>query len=572
MMDRMRHVHSDDYLAAWNERLLVDYLDDAAAKHPDRVAIFDFEYGTNRQIALTFRELRHRVDRIAWSLFALGVRRGDVVSVQLPNWWHFVAVHLACLRVGATTNPLMPIFRERELSFMLGLAESRIVIVPKMFREFDHEAMIERIRPSLPALRHVIVVNGTGMNSFDRQLLAAEGSAQSAKVFAEQRPTADDVVQLLYTSGTTGEPKGVMHTSRTLLTTMLPSIRYLQLREGEPILSATPLAHQLGFILAVIVPIVLGSPIVMQDVWNANVALERIRKFGVTFGMGATPFLADLIDTAAKEGDAGTLRTFLSAGAPIPRLLVQRAREEIGVKVLSAYGMTENLLVSAARPDDPEQKVSETDGAPSLGLELRVVDRESNRLAPGQSGRLQTRGTSTFVGYLKRPELYNIDGEGWFDTGDHARLDADGYVTITGRWKDVIIRGGENIPVVEIENVLYRHPAVRQVAIVAMPDARLGERACAFVVPREAASLVFADMQEFLLKSGVARSYWPERLELVDTLPMTATGKIQKFVLRERARALVDTQQSCTADEVVRDGHRDTQQGRKAAECPNCQE
>jgi cyclohexanecarboxylate-CoA ligase len=549
MTDRMSRLHTDDYLAAWNERLLVDYLDEAAAKHPDRVAIVDFDHGTGRQTELTFGELRRRVDQIAWSLIGLGVKRGDVVSVQLPNWWHFVAVHLACLRAGATTNPLMPIFRERELSFMLGLAESRIVIVAKVFREFDHEAMIERIRPSLPALRHVIVVGGTGANSFDRQLLAAAVPPGAAKVFAAQRPTADDVVQLLYTSGTTGEPKGVMHTSRTLLTTMLPSIRHLQLREGEPILSATPLAHQLGFILAVIVPIALGSPVVMQDVWNANVALERIRKFGVTFGMGATPFLADLIDTAAKEGNAGPLRTFLSAGAPIPRLLVKRAREEIGVQVLSAYGMTENLLVSAARPDDPEQKVSETDGAPSHGLELRVVDPDGNALPVGQSGRLQTRGTSTFVGYLKRPELYNVGGDGWFDTGDLARLDADGYVTITGRWKDVIIRGGENIPVVEIENVLYRHPAVRQVAIVAMPDARLGERACAFVVAREAASLAFTDMQEFLLKSGVARSYWPERLELVEVLPMTATGKIQKFILRERARELVDAQQICTAVE-----------------------
>jgi cyclohexanecarboxylate-CoA ligase len=552
MTDRMCRVHTDDYLAAWNERLLVDYLDEAAAKHPDRTAIVDFEYGTNRQIELTFAELRRRVDQIAWSLAGLGVRRGDVVSVQLPNWWHFVAVHLACLRVGAATNPLMPIFRERELSFMLGLAESRVVIIPKVFRDFDHEAMIERIRPSLPALRHVIVAGGASSNNFDAQLLTTEVPRDAAMVFAAQRATVDDVVQLLYTSGTTGEPKGVMHTSRTLLTTMLPSIRHLQLREGEPILSATPLAHQLGFILAVIVPIALGSPIVMQDVWNAAVALQRIRKFGVTFAMGATPFLADLIDTAAKEGDAGPLRTFLSAGAPIPRTLVMRAREEIGVKVLSAYGMTENLLVSSAGPDDPEQKVSETDGAPSLGLELRVVDSERRPLPSGQSGRLQTRGTSTFIGYLKRPELYNVDGDGWFETGDLARLDADGYVTITGRWKDVIIRGGENIPVVEIENVLYRHPAVRQVAIVAMPDVRLGERACAFVILREAASLVLADMQEFLLKSGVARSYWPERLEVVDAMPMTASGKIQKFVLRERAKALVGRQDIRAASNEIR--------------------
>jgi cyclohexanecarboxylate-CoA ligase len=550
--DSVRGIREDAYLANWNERLLVDYLDEAAGKYPDRVAIIDFEYGTNRLLELTFSELRDRADRIAWSLIGLGIERGDVVSVQLPNWWHFVAVHLACLRVGAITNPLMPIFRERELSFMLGLAESKVVIVPKMFRDFDHEAMIERIRPSLPALRHIVVAGGSDGRSFERLLLETKVPVEAAAVFKPRRPTPDDVVQLLYTSGTTGEPKGVMHTSRTLLTTMLPSIDHLQLREGEPILSATPLAHQLGFILAVIVPIVLASPVVMQDVWNAKTALHRIREHGVTFGMGATPFLADLIETASKERDAATLRTFLSAGAPIPRLLVKRAREEINVKILSAYGMTENLLVSAARPDDREQKVTETDGAPTLGLELRVVNTTGKRLEAGEGGRLQTRGTSTFVGYLKRPELYNVDKDGWFDTGDLARIDADGYVTITGRWKDVIIRGGENIPVVEIENVLYRHPAIRQVAIVAMPDERLGERACAFAVLREAASLKFDEMQEFLLTSGVARSYWPERLELVEALPMTATGKVQKFVLRDRAREKAGGEEDCRADQALR--------------------
>lgn len=180
------------------------------------------------------------------------------------------------------------------------------------------------------------------------------------------------------------------------------------------------------------------------------------------------------------------------------------------------------------------------------------MNTTGKRLEAGEGGRLQTRGTSTFVGYLKRPELYNVDKDGWFDTGDLARIDADGYVTITGRWKDVIIRGGENIPVVEIENVLYRHPAIRQVAIVAMPDERLGERACAFAVLREAASLKFDEMQEFLLTSGVVRSYWPERLELVEALPMTATGKVQKFVLRDRAREMAGGEEDCRADQALR--------------------
>lgn len=422
---------------------------------------------------------------------------------------------------------------------MLRLAESKVVIIPKLFRDTDHEELIQRVRPSLPALRHVVVVGGKGPNSFEQVLLG--GAAEALPLFAERRPSPDDVVQLLYTSGTTGEPKGVQHTTRTLMSNVLPSIDRLGLTKPDPIFCPTPLAHQLGFIIGVIAPIVLGSPVVLQDVWNPQVALERIRENRVTFATGATPFLADLVEECTRNGGAGPLTGFLSAGAPIPRALVKRAREDAGFRVLSAYGMTENILVSATRPDDHEQKVYETDGYPTVGLQLRVVDEQGHELPSGTAGCLMTRGTSTFVGYLKRPELYNVDENGWFETGDLARLDQDGYVTITGRLKDVVIRGGENIPVVEIENVLYRHPGVRQVAIVAMKDGRLGERPCAFVVLKPGCSLAFAELRDFLKESGVARSYWPERLEIVETMPMTATGKIQKFVLRDMADRLSST-------------------------------
>ncbi|UPK29961.1 AMP-binding protein [Bradyrhizobium sp. 195] len=530
---------SSDRLAGWNERLLTDYLDLVADESGDDIAIVHHWYRDGARLTLTFADLRARVGRIAAGLTRLGIERGDVVSVQLPNWWHLIAVHLACLRIGAVTNPLMPIFRERELSFMLRLAESKVVIIPKLFRDTDHEELIQRVRPSLPALRHVVVVGGKGPNSFEQVLLG--GAAEALPLFAERRPSPDDVVQLLYTSGTTGEPKGVQHTTRTLMSNVLPSIDRLGLTKSDPIFCPTPLAHQLGFIIGVIAPIVLGSPAVLQDVWNPQVAPERIRENRVTFATGATPFLADLVEECTRNGGAGPLTGFLSAGAPIPRALVKRAREDAGFRVLSAYGMTENILVSATRPDDHEQKVYETDGYPTVGLQLRVVDEQGHELPSGTAGRLMTRGTSTFVGYLKRPELYNVDEDGWFETGDLARLDQDGYVTITGRLKDVVIRGGENIPVVEIENVLYRHPGVRQVAIVAMKDARLGERPCAFVVLKPGCSLAFTELRDFLKESGVARSYWPERLEIVETMPMTATGKIQKFVLRDMADRLSST-------------------------------
>jgi cyclohexanecarboxylate-CoA ligase len=255
--------------------------------------------------------------------------------------------------------------------------------------------------------------------------------------------------------------------------------------------------------------------------------------------MASTPFLSDLAsnETVARES-VKTLRTFVCAGAPIPSVIVQKATERLGFEVLSCWGMTENGAVTIARPGDPPEKIFGTDGRAIGGMEVRVVDANGAPAPAGTVGRLQARGTFTFVGYLKKPELNAWDDDGWFETGDLARVDADGYVRITGRTKDVIIRGGENIPVIEVENLLYRHPKVQDAAVVAMPDARLGERACAFVVPRPNERPTFAELTAFLAKEGMAKSYWPERLELVEAMPRTPSGKIQKFKLREAAAKL----------------------------------
>ncbi len=231
--------------------------------------------------------------------------------------------------------------------------------------------------------------------------------------------------------------------------------------------------------------------------------------------MAATPFLSDMTDEAARRPAAvASLRTFLSAGAPIPRALVRRAAEHLGANIISAWGMTENGAVTTTRIGDPPDKTFETDGCPMEGMEIRVVDEQGAPLPANAEGRLQTRGPSNFVGYLKHPEWYATDADGWFDTGDLARIDGDGYVRITGRTKDVIIRGGENIPVVEIEGLIYQHPAIQEVALVAMPDARLGERACAFAVLREDATLTFPELIDFLEQRRLARNYLPERLEM----------------------------------------------------------
>jgi cyclohexanecarboxylate-CoA ligase len=518
----------------WPGRTLLDDFDRWVATSPDRVAIVDHNSMTGASTSLTYASLSQKVDRIAAGLARLGVGRSDVVSMQLPNWWQFVALHLAALRLGAITNPVMPIFREREMSFMLHSAEAKVLVIPREYRGFRYEPMARAIRPDLPALEHVLVIGGEGGNAFEA-LLNEDDPPRNR--FAASRPAPDDVIEILYTSGTTGEPKGVMHTSNTLYSNVLPYAARMRLDRDDIILMASPLAHQTGFMYGIVMPIALGGRVVFQDIWNAEKAVGLIAEQQATFTMAATPFLSDMTDEAARRPAAvRSLRTFLSAGAPIPRALVRRAAEHLGANIISAWGMTENGAVTTTRIGDPPDKTFETDGCPMDGMEIRVVDEQGARLPANAEGRLQTRGPSNFVGYLKHPEWYATDADGWFETGDLARIDGDGYVRITGRTKDVIIRGGENIPVVEIEGLIYQHPAIQEVALVAMPDPRLGERACAFAVLREDATLTFPELIEFLEQRRVARNYLPERLEVVEAMPKTPSGKIQKVVLRGIAK------------------------------------
>jgi cyclohexanecarboxylate-CoA ligase len=520
----------------WRDRTVLDDLDAAVRANPDKIAITALDVTSGRQRSCSYRQLDRLSCRVAAGLAAAGVKAGDVVSVQLPNCIEFVIVHLACLRCTAVTNALMPFLRHRELAFMLGLAESKVLIAPSRFRGFDYQPMIEGLRADLPALADYLLVGGEGEHSFEGRLLERRWEDER-DLLADRKLSPDDVIEILYTSGTTGEPKGVMHTSNTMLSGVPFFCRRLNLGADDVVLMASPLAHQTGFIYGMVVAIALGAKLVLQDIWEAATAARLIQDEGVTYTMASTPFLADLAEEAARgRWDLKTFRVFLSAGAPIPWSLVKAAREHLGAHVLSGWGMTENGAVTTTSPGDPEEKGVYTDGRPLESMELRVVDEQKRTVPPGTIGRLEARGAGNFVGYLKRPEYYAVDADGWFDTGDLARMDAEGYLRITGRAKDIIIRGGENIPVVEIENLLFRHPAVREVAIVGMPDQRLGERACAFVTLRDEQTLSFNDMVTYLQEQNVAKQYFPERLEVLSEMPRTASGKIQKFHLREMTR------------------------------------
>jgi len=528
----------------WRDEVFPDHLDHCVAQVPDKTAIIDFNSMEGKGSCLSYREFAARVNRIAAGLAELGIEKNDIVSGQLPNWWQFAALAFACWRIGAVFNPMMPIFREREVKFMLGFAESKVFIVPRQYRGFDYPAMVRGIRAELPHLQRMLMIGGGGEESFEQVLLGTpwETKRDTKRLFAERRQAPDGVVQLLYTSGTTGEPKGVMHTSNTLLSHIYPFCERLNLSADEVVLMSSPQAHQTGFLYGLLMPVILRTTVVLQDIWNAKRAAELIDEQSVTFTFASTPFLSDLTDDVEKgAGKVASLRYFVAAGAPIPRVLVERATTTLGATVISAWGMTENGAVTTTKPGDAEEKSFFTDGCALPGMAVKVVGTDGGSLPPGEEGLLKVRGCSNFVGYLKRPQLYNHDAEGWFDTGDLARADADGYIRITGRAKDIIIRGGENIPVVEIEGLLFRHPAVQSVAIVGMPDARLGERACAFVMPKPGQHFSFDDMTRFLTEQKVTRQYIPEHLEVVEALPLTPSGKVQKFKLRDMARALAQT-------------------------------
>jgi len=523
----------------WHERTINDALDACVAACPEKPALAAVRLDAGETRRFSYRELSAMADRIAIGLARLGVGKNDVVACQLPNWWQFTLTYLACSRIGAVMNPLMHIFRERELGFMLKHGEAKVLIVPKRFRGFDYETMAEGLVPSLPSLRHLVVVDGAGVNSFDALLSgpAWEDESDAREILQRGRPSADDVTQLIYTSGTTGEPKGVMHSANSVMANILPYAERLGLGAEDVVLMASPMAHQTGFMYGLMMPILLKARVVLQDVWEPQRALALIREEGVTFTMASTPFLSDLAKTVeAMSATVPTLRVFLCAGAPIPGPLVEQARQALGAKIVSAWGMTENGAVTLTLLEDDDERSIHTDGCPLPGVEIKVVDVDGSPLPAGEIGKLMLRSCSNFGGYLHRPQLNATDADDWFDTGDLARIDARGYVRITGRSKDVIIRGGENIPVVEVESLLYRHPDIAMAAIVGYADERLGERACAVVVPKPGRSIDLPGIVEFLKAQKIALQYIPERLVVRDAMPSTPSGKIQKFKLRELLR------------------------------------
>lgn len=535
----------------WRDKLITDYLDEWARATPDKVAFVD------KQRAITYAELKREVDRVAAGFASKGIGPGDVVSFQLPNSIEWILVHYAATRVGAISNPLIPIYREREVGFMVGLAKSKLIVVPKDFRGFDFPGMFAGLKAQWDFDPDVLVVGDVSWDDF----VATPWEEQVAPgVLDSLRPEPNDVTLLIFTSGTTGEPKGVMHTHNTMGAANDPLPERLGITSESVFHMASTLAHLTGFLYGARLNVHNGATCVLQEVWDAATFVELVEKHGITYTSAATPFLHDLVTAPnLNEHDTSSLARFCCMGAPIPRAMVREANEKLpGLVVVGGWGQTEEGLVTLGIPGDPADKIVETDGYPWPGMEIRVVDPGTTTLkAAGDEGALQVRGPFLFAGYAERLEMSRAqmvpadDGAGdWFDTGDLAHIDEDGYLRISGRTKDVIIRGGENIPVAYIENVLYEHPHIDNVAVVAIPDPRLQERACACVVMAPGADpLTLEHLQVFLADKGVAKQYWPEKVVVLDDFPRTPSGKIQKFQLREHVATLDD------ADDHLKEGN-----------------
>jgi non-ribosomal peptide synthetase component E (peptide arylation enzyme) len=514
----------------WGSETFYAILARRAAAHPDRVAIVD------RGRRVTYDELRTRVDRVTAGFAALGIGSRDVVTIQLPNWAEFAYVFFALERLGAVANQIGPDFRSREVDYILRFSESRAFVCPASFKNFDYVKMIGELRPGLPDLKAVCVLGATagsptpGVVSLDT--LLDDGGAVPPRE-ADQR--ANDVMRMAFTSGTTGNPKGVIHSHNTTLSTCRTLNDAMRVTPDEVFLVYLPLGLNWGY-LTLVQSVMAGTRAVLLDQFSARTALDLIQRERVTYIPTApASIIAMLNDPDLGRFDLGSLRVVITGGASCPIETIREFRARMHGHLIELYGMLETGFHTYTRLDDDPEAVTGTVGAVSSGLGLRLIDEAGRDVAPGAEGEIAAQGPSVHLGYHKNPtanaELFTADG--WFRTGDLGQFDGAGNVKIVGRLKEMINRGGKKFFPREIEEILYTHPKILHAAIVGVPDPRLGERNCLCVIPRPGRSLSLDEVVGYL-KDDVATYKLPETMEVFDELPFTPTGKIQRHVLVRR--------------------------------------
>lgn len=515
----------------WQHQTLLRRIAESVAAYPDKTAVCDASGHS-----ISYRELDDKASRLAAFWQARGVGVGDVVTMHLPNWWQTAVVTLATFKLGAVINPLPPTYGWKDLAFIMAKSGAKAVVVAGHFRSVDYTEHLQRIAPELQVPPSMVVI-GTGKVTIGTSFDEAVSGPALAQVLAA---AADDPALLLFTSGSESKPKGVVHTHNTAQYGERALSDTLGLDHRDVCFMASPVTHTSGFMHGILLTLMTGATVSLLDIFKGDTAVDQMSASRATWTMGATPFLSDVVDSMERSGKRlPDLRYFLCGGAPIPEVLVRRAHQ-LGVRVMSIYGSTESPPHTVTWPQDPIEAAWQFDGRALPGVEVCAVDEDGKVLPPGQQGEQWSRGPHAFLGYLGEPELTAkaLDAEGWYHSGDLATVSAEGGVRIVGRIKDMIIRGGQNISAREVEDLLLEHPACQSVAVVGVPDERLGELGCAVVVCQPGQTLDFDEMKQFLLARGVARFKLPEYLVLRETLPATPSGKVQKFKLREELKSL----------------------------------
>lgn len=511
----------------WPGLTLAAVATDMARRQPDVVAVKD-EAG-----ALDYATCLTRATDLARGLIALGIVPGDTVSFQLPNWTEAVILNLACALGGFVINPVIPIYRQAELSFILADCRARIVFIPADWRGVDYAAIYADLRPRLPDLAHVAAVRGPGALTFDSIEAMGRGTDHPL-----QAADPDSAKLIIYTSGTTGLPKGVIYSHNQSRRPLWSSVQAWGLRAGDTLLMPSPVTHVTGYSYGMEMPFQFGTRSVLMERWDAVAAVEIARREGVDFMIGATPFLAELVEQAeARHERLPSLRIYGCGGAAVPPALIDKAnRHFVNCRAFRVFGSSECPMVTQGCLDDMHL-AARSDGRVT-DWDVKVVDGAGQPVPPGTEGEILARGPSLFRGYTDPAATREaFDAQGYFRTGDLGTVTADGVLTVTGRKKDIIIRGGENLSAKEIEDALHTHAAIREAAVVAMPHARLGEGVCAYVIPATAGQVpALPEITAFLLERGLARQKCPDRIEAVEDLPRTASGKVQKHVLRAMIR------------------------------------
>ncbi|HHL9083015.1 TPA: medium-chain fatty-acid--CoA ligase [Escherichia coli] len=513
----------------WGDASLADYWQQTARAMPDKIAVVD-----NHGASYTYSALDHAASCLANWMLAKGIESGDRIAFQLPGWCEFTVIYLACLKIGAVSVPLLPSWREAELVWVLNKCQAKMFFAPTLFKQTRPVDLILPLQNQLPQLQQIVGVD---------KLAPATSALSLSQIIADNTPLTmaitvhgDELAAVLFTSGTEGLPKGVMLTHNNILASERAYCARLNLTWQDVFMMPAPLGHATGFLHGVTALFLIGARSVLLDIFTPDACLALLEQQRCTCMLGATPFVYDLLNLLEKQpADLSALRFFLCGGTTIPKKVARECQQR-GIKLLSVYGSTESSPHAVVNLDDPLSRFMHTDGYAAAGVEIKVVDDARKTLPPGCEGEEASRGPNVFMGYFDEPELTAraLDEEGWYYSGDLCRMDEAGYIKITGRKKDIIVRGGENISSREVEDILLQHPKIHDACVVAMPDERLGERSCAYVVLKAPHhSLSLEDVVTFFSRKRVAKYKYPEHIVVIEKLPRTASGKIQKFLLRK---------------------------------------